>query len=120
MMGAFSYPRSARILNKKQYDQAFKKGVAVRSPGLVMYASLNSLDSARLGVITSKKSAVKAVDRNRIKRLSKNTFRLKRNLLLSKDFVILARPKAKYLSNQELVACLNQLFEKHLKSPKAA
>jgi ribonuclease P protein component len=119
MTGAFSYPRSARILNKKQYNQAFKKGAVVRTPAVVMYARPVQTEAARLGVIISKKSASKAVDRNRFKRLCKNTFRLKRNLLLSKDFVILARPKAKYLSNQELVQCLEQLFDKHLKSPKA-
>lgn len=114
MTGAFSYPRSARIRNKKQYNQVFNKGSVVKSPGFVVYSTLNSLDSARLGIIVSKKSAAKAVDRNRIKRLCKNTFRLKRNLLLSKDFVILARPKAKYLSNEELIACLNTLLDKHL------
>jgi len=118
MTGAFSYPRSARILNKKQYNQVFKKGTRKAIPSLVLYAHPNSQEKARLGIIISKKSATKAVDRNRFKRLSKNTFRLKRNLLLSKDFVILARPKAKYLSNEELVACLNKLLDKHLKSPK--
>jgi ribonuclease P protein component len=116
MKGAFSYPRCARILSKPEYDQVFNKGSVYKTPGLVAYSWKNNSDAARLGVITSKKSAKKAVDRNRIKRLCKNTFRLKRNLLLSKDFVILARPKAKHLSNQELVQCLEQLFDSHLKS----
>ena len=119
MKGAFTYPRSARILNKREYNQVFNKGSVQKTPGLVVYSFLNSLESSRLGVITSKKSAKKAFDRNRIKRLCKNTFRLKRNLLLSKDFVILARAKAKHLSNQELVQCLEQLLNGHLKLFKA-
>ena len=116
MKGAFSYPRSARILNKKQYNQVFKKGAVIKTPGLVVYACPNHLEKARLGIIVSKKSAVKAVDRNRIKRLTKNAFRLISTNLLAKDFVILARPKAKYLSNQELTICLNSLLKNHLSS----
>jgi ribonuclease P protein component len=116
MKGVFTHPRSARILNKQEYNQVFNKGSVFKTSGLVVYAWTNSLESSRLGIITSKKSAKKAFDRNRIKRLCRNTFRLKRNLLLSKDFVILARPKARYLSNQELVQCLDQLFDNHLKS----
>ena len=118
MRCAVNYPRNVRILNKKQYDIVFKKGAVKRTPAFVFYAYPTEQCFARMGVIISKRSASHAVTRNRVKRICREVFRLKRSLLSSTDFVILARPRAKNMSNNELQTCLHHYLDKHLQASK--
>ena len=51
----------------------------------------NALPGSRMGVIVGKKVAARAVDRNRIKRLVRETFRHSRDSFAGNDLVVLAR-----------------------------
>jgi len=51
----------------------------------------NALATARLGIIVSRKTARRAVDRNRIKRLVREAFRRDPERFGSSDLVVLAR-----------------------------
>jgi len=64
---------------------------------------------ARLGLTISRRAAKRAVDRNRLKRLARETFRLQRNLP-SWDFVVLAKPGAAATDRRALHASLQQHF----------
>jgi len=66
---------------------------------------------ARLGLIISKKAAPKAVDRNRIKRLVRESFRRQKSLK-SADYVVLAKPSVKQLTNQQVFETLQQLWQR--------
>ena len=65
--------------------------------------------TARLGLTISRRAAKRAVDRNRLKRLARNTFRLQRNLP-PWDFVVLAKPGAAEADKPSLRASLEQHF----------
>mgnify|MGYP000527038421 CR=1 FL=1 len=56
----------------------------------------------RLGIIVAKKHVKHAVQRNRIKRLLRESFRCKRNSLPNLDLVILAKKGAGKISNPEI------------------
>ena len=64
---------------------------------------------ARLGLTISRRAAKRAVDRNRLKRLARETFRLQRNLP-PWDFVVLAKPGAADADKRSLRASLDQHF----------
>ena len=66
---------------------------------------------ARLGLIISKKAAPKAVDRNRIKRLVRESFRQQQSLK-SADYVVMAKPSVKQLTNQQVFECLQHLWQR--------
>jgi len=56
-----------------------------------IFVHANELKRSRIGIIVGKKVAPRAVDRNRIKRLVRETFRQDRWRLGSNDLVVLAR-----------------------------
>ena len=59
---------------------------------MIVYAAENGLDCARLGISIGKKKVKRAVDRNRIKRLVREAFRLeKAHIPAGVDFVIVPR-----------------------------
>ena len=64
---------------------------------------------ARLGLTISRRAAKRAVDRNRLKRLARESFRLQRKLP-PWDFVVLAKPGAAEADKRALRASLDQHF----------
>lgn len=60
-------------------------------------------------MVVSKKVHKTAVQRNRIKRLIRESFRTKQNLNTA-EYVIMAKPGSAQYTNAELLAFLNQLW----------
>lgn len=73
--------------------------------------------TARLGLAISKKQVRRAVDRNRLKRLARDVFRLHRGELDGLDLVVMARAKATTTDNRTLCEALLRHF---LRLAKAA
>ena len=63
---------------------------------------------ARLGLAVAKKHVRRAVARNRIKRLIRESFRRHRDLLEGLDIVVLVRPGVEKADNATLLAALNR------------
>lgn len=66
---------------------------------------------ARLGLTVSRRAAKRAVDRNRLKRLARESFRSQRQLP-AWDFVVLARPDAVAADKPTLRASLDGHFKR--------
>jgi ribonuclease P protein component len=65
---------------------------------------------ARLGLAIAKKQVRRAVDRNRIKRIVRETFRRHRARLPGVDLVVMARAAASTADNRRLAASLERHF----------
>jgi ribonuclease P protein component len=117
-MPEFNFPPASRLLKSADFSQVFENTEWRGStPQLLILASSNKLEHPRLGFVLAKKQIRHAVDRNRIKRLIRESFRLNQSKLDSLDFVILARNGATELNNQELRAAVDALWFR-LKRPK--
>lgn len=70
------FGRARRLLRKKQFDQVLR-GASVRAGRgpLRLAARDNDLETARLGLIVGKRMLPRAVDRNRAKRVIRESFR---------------------------------------------
>lgn len=68
--------------------------------------------SPRLGIIIARKHVRRAVDRNRIKRLVRESFRHRQDRIPSLDVIVLARPGIGTLDNQQLYQQLDRLWGK--------
>nr|WP_041483945.1 ribonuclease P protein component [Thioalkalivibrio paradoxus] len=113
---AEGFPRSLRLLHGRAFQHVFAR--ARRIPGrrfmLLYRTSAPPLDQPRLGLAISKKHARRAVDRNRIKRIAREAFRVRRRSLAAVDIVVLSRAGIAAADSRELRLELDQLLE-HVK-----
>ena len=68
-------PQAARLRKTKDFRDVFGKGRGVRDNRLFLKARALKNESTRFGIVVSKQVAVKAADRNRIKRLLRESVR---------------------------------------------
>lgn len=106
-----AFPRSLRILKTEEYDKVFSNPVRVSASGVLVLGRKNSSsDVPRLGLVVPKKVLKRAVWRNRVKRIARESFRLSQHSLPNIDLVVIARPKIEDISNSELRAIFRQLW----------
>ena len=112
-VGKFSHPKARRLLNSNDFSRVFKDAKFKAShPQCLILANPNLSDNPRLGIVVSKKNVRLAVSRNRIKRLIRESFRLKQQHLHSIDAIVLARRGIDELNNQQITEILNGLWKR--------
>jgi ribonuclease P protein component len=81
----FSYNKKEKLKSRKQLEQLFIAGTTfIIFPVKVIYKEVEAQDSIlKTGVGTSRKNFKKAVERNRIKRLLRETYRTEKPVLLN-------------------------------------
>ncbi|KTD18786.1 ribonuclease P protein component (RNase P) [Legionella lansingensis] len=104
------FDKTRRLLKKSDYDYVFAQAKKVVTSELIILYRKNSLGYARLGLALSKKIIPKAHDRNRLKRILRETFRVKQ--LPAIDVVILARPGVVEIENKTLIVKLGKTWDK--------
>jgi len=106
----YSFPKSARLLTKTQYRAVFDGSCKISNEVFTVFKLKNQQNVARLGLAISRKCAKRAVDRNRIKRLIRESFRMIKIDLPALDFVVICRPGVSELTNFTLkTSFLNQI-----------
>ncbi|MDR5866561.1 ribonuclease P protein component [Halomonas koreensis] len=99
-MSSQGFPRQLRLLTAGDYRRVFETAAyKVHGKGLMALASPNTLGYPRLGLIFSKKNVRRAVDRNRLKRLARESIRHRQHRLPAVDIVLLARRGVHELDN---------------------
>ena len=108
---ASSLAHSVRITNAKEFAHVFKNGHHTQSKFWKIVTSYSGYSFSRLGLAISKKEYKKAVDRNHLKRLVRETFRINQSSLGHLDYVIMAK-KNRNISNIEITQDLLSLMKK--------
>lgn len=80
----------------------FKTGVRFHEKTMLIIVTKNTLGVSRLGLAIAKKNVKKAVDRNRIKRIARESFRHNQFILKGIDIVVVARANMASNNNQIL------------------
>ncbi|GHC29081.1 ribonuclease P protein component [Aidingimonas halophila] len=112
-MSQYEFPRRQRLLSAGDYRHVFDNATyKVHGKGLLALACNNDSGHPRLGLVISKKSARRAVDRNRVKRVTRESFRLRQHRLPAVDIVILARRGITELDNATLYRQLHGLWRR--------
>lgn len=105
-------PRTARLL--RPGDFAALRAAAKRASSRHFKAEYHSSpsESVRLGMAVSRRVSKRAVERNRIRRVIREYFRLTRQLLPPLDLLVIARQSAADQTNATLRADLQLLWQK--------
>lgn len=109
-MGLYRFPKEQRIRRKADFLRILKKGTKIQSAHFRIALCPNDQPYSRLGVAVGKRVG-SAVERNRIKRLVREFFRLHKGFLSpSTDFVVAAKEGAASLSYLEVAEELKGMF----------
>ncbi len=110
-MSNFTFPHSSRLHKSVEYDKVFKNPVRATASGIsVLAVKSENIGNARLGLVVPKKVLKRAVWRNRVKRIIRESFRLSQHSFPEMDVVVIAKHPIKDLSNADLSANLNKLW----------
>ena len=87
-----TFPKEERLRKRKDFDRVFKEAKAFKGTIFNVYVASNSLGHPRIGIVVGRKFGG-AVQRNRIKRLLRESYRLNKGLVEGGiDMVLLPKP----------------------------
>lgn len=93
-----------------EFDVVFKRGKRLNDSCFAFHILKTERDYPRLGMVISKRNCALAVNRNRIKRVIREQFRLNQHVLSSIDLVVALKSSIKKISDQEQGECVKKLF----------
>ena len=118
-------PKQAKLLKAADYNHVFDSPVRSSDRYFTILARPNNLLNARLGMAFTKKKVKLSVARNRLKRLSRESFRLYfftpknqgKSLVdtCNADFIVLAGPQCVKASNLQLFNSLENHWQQLIK-----
>ncbi len=105
------FPPRRRLRRKVEFDAVYGRGRRIVADAFfTMNALRNHEPGARLGMTVSTKIAGNAVQRNRLRRVIRESFRLQQLSLPSFDIVIGTRAAVRNATNDQLRESLNKLW----------
>ncbi len=105
-----SFPRAARLLDAEGYSRVFKRNKRLTNRFWIVLAHRQGTAECRLGLAIAKKRAKRAVDRNKIKRIARESFREQRVVLSGIDAVVMNKDAAAKASTIELRQSIDMLW----------
>jgi ribonuclease P protein component len=108
-----SLPPQYRLTEKRAFREIFEEPCVVSDPFFKIMARLNGQNYPRLGLAVSRKVDRRAVQRNRLKRLTRESFRLQiaaNPELPAANYLVLPRAQAVTISHAEVFERLARLW----------
>ena len=112
MRGRLTHPAQRRLRRKSDFEAAYARGRRFGNGFFAVTAILNDIGGPRLGLAVSVKNAGSSVERNRIRRTIRESFRLHQHELPNVDLVVSARGRARDAAGSELRTNLVALWQK--------
>jgi ribonuclease P protein component len=106
-----AFPIQKRLITSAQFGRVFSNPSRSSDRYFSVLARASDAATARLGLTMSKRAAKRAVDRNKLKRLARESFRQQRQLP-PWDFVVMAKPGAATADKLALRSSLDGHFKR--------
>ncbi len=111
--GDEGFGRDRRLTHARDYGQVFADNFRCGDRYMTLLVHRRTDEgSARLGLAIAKKQIRRAVDRNRIKRIIRESFRRQREQLPPVDIVVMVRRPLLELEQKEIFSRLQRLWHK--------
>ncbi len=120
----YEFNRESRLLTPDHFQSVFKKPIRFGSSHFTILITPSNLptDSCknnRLGLAIAKKRVKLAVQRNRIKRITRESFRLNQHNLPAIDMVVMVKSGIDQLDNKEINQQLAKIWRKIIQRHKS-
>lgn len=106
------FPPRKRLLTASDYERVFQQPQRSSGKALTVLARPSGRASARLGLAIARKQIRRAVDRNRVKRLIRESFRRHQELLHGLDVVVIGRSALLEKDSCGIFACLENHWQR--------
>ncbi|MEI4269792.1 MAG: ribonuclease P protein component [Candidatus Dasytiphilus stammeri] len=110
-MERYKFPKKLRLDNDKKFRDVFRNSKSIFITDITILYRTNFLEYPRVGICISKKVIKRAHERNRIKRLIRESFRLHQNYLRSIDFIIIIKKSLINKNNHSILNILKILWK---------
>lgn len=108
-----SFEREKRLLSPKQFKMVFDSPSGkISGKQVLLLARQNNLQHPRLGLVIGKKNVRLSVERNRIKRQIRESFRVCQDSIGYWDIVVIARKGLDEHPNSELSRQFSKLWKR--------
>lgn len=116
---SFRFSKSLRLLEAADFQQVFDDAPFRAShQHFLILARTNQLVIGRLGLVIAKKHLRLAVERNRFKRLIRESFRTRQNAFAGLDVIVLSRKGLENMGNAEFSQQLDQQWQRIFKKAR--
>ncbi|HVW68643.1 MAG TPA: ribonuclease P protein component [Steroidobacteraceae bacterium] len=112
MRGRLTLPEQRRLRRKSDFEAAYARGRRMGNGFFGVIATPNDIGGPRLGLAVSVRVAGSSVERNRLRRTIRESFRLHQHELPPVDLVVSARDRSRHAPGAELRASLLALWKK--------
>ncbi|VFP80093.1 ribonuclease P protein component [Candidatus Erwinia haradaeae] len=112
-MKEYLFTKKLRLLTSAHFNFVFQRPQRVSVTYITILGRLNKLGHPRIGFSLSKKNLKHSHERNRVKRLIRESFRQNQHQLPGMDFVVIVRRGIMSLDNPSLVIILEKLWRRH-------
>ena len=112
MRGRLTLPPQRRLRRKSDFEAAYARGRRFGNGFFAVTAYSNDIGWPRVGLAVAARTAGGSVERNRIRRIIRESFRLHQHEIPALDLVVSIRPRARDAAGSELHASLAALWKK--------
>ena len=110
-----TFPRSLRLTRSSEFQQVFKNNARCADSCITILVGNKTGDGPRLGFAIARKQIPRAVMRNRLKRLFRESFRKAQHRLPARDLVVMVRREILNRSPQRVRAAVEQHWNRIIK-----
>ncbi|GIU04153.1 MULTISPECIES: ribonuclease P protein component [Shewanella] len=111
-MTSYTFTRELRLLTPAQFKSVFSNPIKASSAEITLLAIPNTEQHPRMGLTVAKRYVKRANQRNRIKRVIRDSFRLNQHDIPHLDIVVLVRNGVMEMENAEINKLIEKLWRK--------
>lgn len=109
--GNFSFTYRERLHQARQFKRVFSRARRSSSTMFTLLRRENRVGYPRLGMVVAKRNARRAVDRNAVKRMIRESFRMRKARLAASDYVVILKRPVGTVPGDRLRQQLTGLWE---------
>ena len=101
-VGDHSFTHHERLLNASQFQRVFDQAKKSNCDVFTILSRENSIGHPRLGIVVAKRNLKRAVDRNLVRRIIRESFRLSKAQLPASDFIVILKKPLERVQREQL------------------